>query len=134
MSQKVDRESLIWLYTPRLARKKWQFFGVLQFRSRVPFWVAERCFDAWILAIDGDRASGCEWFRLNQARAFPDRPLFHVLLGHLHSPDRYALLRAWDEIAGDASLEYFWLHGKTFAFFADIARLGSEFDIDFDLV
>lgn len=84
-----------------------------------------------MFALEGDEVS-CRWFRTNAHGAFPDRPVFHVLVGGL-SQSKYSMTAAWQEIAGDAELEYFYPHGSAFAFIADVARRGAEFEIDYDL-
>lgn len=95
--------------------------------------MAERCFRAWINEIDGDEGNGCRWVRINEFGAFPNKPLFHILLGRTRVYSKYSLMCLWQEIAGDADLEYFWLHGNTFTFIADIALFGSEFEVAHDL-
>ena len=95
--------------------------------------MADRCFKAWISEIDGDTGeNACRWFRVNEVGAFPDKPLFHVLVGSTRT-SRYRLFSFWQEIAGDAEIRHFWPQGNTITFVTDIARSGSEFEIDSDL-
>jgi len=95
--------------------------------------MAERCFRVWIQEIEGDAFEGsCRWWRLNEAGAFPDKPAFYVLLSGMRI-SKYPLILSWQEIAGDAELDYFWLHGDVITFLKDITRLGSKFEIAYDL-
>jgi hypothetical protein len=49
----MSGQELINHYARDLARLKWQLCGSLSFRGQsVPFWMAKRCFDAWISQID----------------------------------------------------------------------------------
>jgi hypothetical protein len=134
--QMISSKSLSGFYARDLARKKWQFAATLGFRSRsVPFWMANRMFQAWIFEIEGgdDSADGSRWFRVNAFGAFPDKPLFHVLVRELETISKYRLKASWQEIAGDAEIKYFYPDVNAFAFIADIARSGTKFEIDSDL-
>ncbi|MGC1686283.1 MAG: hypothetical protein WA734_11740 [Candidatus Acidiferrales bacterium] len=134
---KVSGQDLVGFHARGLAQRKWQFFGTLAFRRRsVPVWMAVRCFNAWLSEIEGRDGDfdGFRWFCVNERGAFPDKPMFHVLVGGLRSrSSKYELMASWQQIAGDADIEYFCRHGNVLTFISDIARRGAEFEIDYDL-
>jgi hypothetical protein len=119
-----------------LSGVNWQLCGSLRFpRHSVPLWMAKRCFDAWILQIA--RAKGKEtvqWVRIYQSGAFPNDPIFHVLVGDAQIRSKYIWISVWEEIAGDADIEYALSQENASRFITSIARLGTAFEIDYKLI
>jgi hypothetical protein len=133
--QKVSSRSLVKFYGPELARKRWQLYGSVRFRrADIPLWMAERRFEDWIFALEGDvEEDDCQWFLVCQHGAFPQKPIFHVLLRSLRFETKYLVMLACDGLGGDADLEYCSFHWNPISFMREIAQLGSEFDLSYKL-
>lgn len=119
-----------------LSRVNWQLCGSLSFpRHSVPLWMAKRCFDAWILQIAPAKGKETvQWVRIHQSGAFPNDPIFHVLVGDTKMRSKYIWAGVWQEIGGDADIEYALCQEKVSRFITGIVRLGSAFEIDCKLI
>ncbi len=132
----MTSQELINHYAWHLAQLKWQLCGSLSFRRQsVPFWMAKRCFVAWISQIDvAEGKDTVQWARIYHSGAFPDDPGFHVLLADVKAESKYVWINLWQEIAGDADIEYAVCHHNASRFLSGIARHGSDFEIDHYLI
>jgi hypothetical protein len=120
-----------------LARIKWRFFATLAFRrSSTSLSMADRRFEAWISDLQDDDDDSDEeflWFRVNPHGAFPDKPLFHVLIAGLCAFDS-SLTECWGKHGGDIKSTQIVGQGDAWAFIFDIARHGGKFEIKHDLL
>jgi hypothetical protein len=119
-----------------LSRANWQLYGSLRFpRHSVPLSMAKRCFDAWILQIAPAKGKETvQWVRICRSGAFPIDPIFHVLVGDTQMRSKYIWVGVWQEIGGDADIEYALCQENISRFITGIARLGSAFEIDYKLI
>jgi hypothetical protein len=119
-----------------LARVNWQLCGSLSFpRHSVSLGMAKRCFDAWILQIAPAKGKAkVQWVRIYQSGAFPNDPIFHVLVGDMQMRSKYIWVGVWQEIAGDADIEYALCQENVSRFITGIARHGSAFEIDYKVI
>jgi hypothetical protein len=131
MEDYMNGKELIYEYEHHLSHRKWQWYGSLNFRrSSVPLWMADRCFNAWICEIENALAIDyLRWVRIAPVGAFPDNPIFHVLVDRMRMDSKYVWMNLWHAIAGDADIEYSLYPDRPARFIVRIAESGSEFTI-----
>jgi hypothetical protein len=131
----MTRDELISGYVEWLSRFKWVWFGTLTFRRPdLPVGKAKQIFKKWISEIKADDgADDFHWFRVTERGAFGDHLHFHVLVGGLQNGSRLPWVVRWNELAGDASLTYYFRSGGASRYIVKTARPDRDFEIDFHL-
>ena len=136
----VTGSELMKFHARHLARSKWRFFATLAFRrSNLSPSMANRRFESWICDIqeieDEEMTSEEDflWFRVHEQAAFPQKPLFHVLLAGLDA-SQHQLTKCWKKRGGDVKATQIVQSQDAWAFIFSVARNGQKFEIKHDLL
>jgi hypothetical protein len=110
--------------------QKWNWFAILTFRECLTHAEAHRTFHKWIDEVQRD--DGTATFDWTLIFALSDEsPSFYLLVQGLRAVTKHYWVNRWQELAGEAFIEYSVCRGSVTRFLEDSIPSGLEIAIDY---